>query len=102
MICGTLSLLMVNERSREHTQNTNIDPEKRTSKIFCCNVTNPLMFTYMLMHSKTTIKSIHNMDHIREKQLRTDPFFGGIFSRFREYGAKPNIFDMMCRGHTTE
>jgi hypothetical protein len=41
------------------------------------------------------------MDHIRYKELIVDAVFRDLFC-FKEYGAKPNILDIKCKGHTTE
>jgi hypothetical protein len=48
----------------------------------------------MLKYSKETNKIIQNIDQIRQKHLEIDPFFTDSLSRFREYGAKPNILDI--------
>jgi hypothetical protein len=71
-----------------------IDAEKRASKIVCFRVTFSITFILMFQYSKATNKIIQNIDHIRQKQLVIDPFFTDSLSRFREYGAKPNILDI--------
>jgi hypothetical protein len=85
---------MVNGRSKESMLYVFIDTEKSNSKIFCFRVTISNIFIVVLMYSKATSKIIQNIDQIRQKQLVIDPLFTDSLSRFREYGAKPNIFDI--------
>jgi hypothetical protein len=85
---------MVKGRSMERKLYPYIDEEKRTSKVLCFRVTFPIIFTVLLKYSKAINKIIQNIDQIRQKPLLRDPFVTDSLSRFREYGAKPNILDI--------